>query len=125
MRYYQLTYLLSPELKKEEVEKIENELKSFFQKEGIFDKIEPPLKRGLFYPIKKKNEALLGSIYFYLETQKIKMLEKKLKNEEKILRYLITGEKAPKKIKVEKKTAKPKKVELKEIEKKIEEILGE
>jgi ribosomal protein S6 len=125
IRYYQLAYLLSPELKKEEIEKIQQNLTSFLEKEGVLDKVETPLKRTLFYPIKKKTEAFLGAVYFYLEPEKIKEFERKLKGEEKILRYLIVSEKAPKKIKVEKKIAKPKKVELKEIEKKIEEILGE
>jgi ribosomal protein S6 len=125
MRYYQLAYLISPELKKEDVERVQKDLISFFEKEGVLDKVEEPLKRTLFYPIKKKTEAFLGAIYFYLEPEKIKVLEKKLRKEEKILRYLIVSEKAPKKIKVEKKVKKPEKVELAEIEKKIEEILGE
>jgi len=125
IRYYQLAYLLSPELKKEEIEKVQKDLTSFFEKEGVLDKVEEPLKRTLFYPIKKKTEAFLGAIYFYLEPEKIKELEKKLKGEEKILRYLIVSEKAPKKIKIEKKIKKPEKVELEEIEKKIEEILKE
>jgi ribosomal protein S6 len=125
MRYYQLAYLLSPELKKGEVENIQKHLTTFFEKEGILDKVEEPLKRTLFYPIKKKTEAFLGTVYFYLDPEKIDELEKKLKEEEKILRYLIVSEKAPKKIKIEKKIKKPEKVELKEIEKKIEEILGE
>jgi ribosomal protein S6 len=125
IRYYQLAYLLSPELKKEEIESIQNDLTSFLEKEGVLDKVETPLKRTLFYPIKKKTEAFLGAIYFYLESEKIKDLEKKLKGEEKILRYLIVTEKAPKKIKIEKKVKKPEKVELEEIEKKIEELLKE
>jgi ribosomal protein S6 len=125
IRYYQLAYLLSPELKKEEIESIQNDLTSFLEKEGVLDKVETPLKRTLFYPIKKKTEAFLGAIYFYLESEKIKDLEKKLKEEEKILRYLIVTEKAPKKIKIEKKVKKPEKVELEEIEKKIEELLKE
>jgi small subunit ribosomal protein S6 len=125
IRYYQLAYLLSPELKKEEIENIQNDLTSFLKKEGVLDKVETPLKRTLFYPIKKKTEAFLGAIYFYLESEKVKDLDKKLKREEKILRYLIVSEKAPKKIKIEKKVKKPEKVELEEIEKKIEELLKE
>jgi len=123
--YYQLAYLISPELKKEEIEKLQKDLTSFFEKEGVLDKVEQPLKRTLFYPIKKKTEAFLGAIYFYLETEKIKELEKKLKEKEEILRYLIVSEKAPKKIKIEKKLKKPEKVKLEEIEEKIEEILKE
>jgi ribosomal protein S6 len=125
IRYYQLAYLISPELKKEEIENLQKDLTSFIEKEGILDKVETPLKRTLFYPIKKKTEAFLGAIYFYMESEKVKVLDKKLKGEEKILRYLIVSEKAPKKIKVEKKIKKPEKVELEEIEKKIEEILKE
>jgi len=120
-----LAYLISPELKKEEIEMVQKDLTSFIEKEGVLDKVETPLKRTLFYPIKKKTEAFLGAIYFYLEPQKIKDLERKLKEEEKILRYLIVSEKTPKKIKIEKKLKKPEKVELEEIEKKIEEILKE
>jgi len=123
--YYQLAYLISPELKKGEIEKLQKDLISFFEKEGVLDKVEQPLKRTLFYPIKKKTEAFLGAIYFYLETEKIKELEKKLKEKGEILRYLIVSEKAPKKIKIEKKLKKPEKVKLEEIEKKIEEILKE
>jgi ribosomal protein S6 len=124
-RYYQLAYLTSPELTKEEVEKIQNDLTSFLEKEGVLDKVETPLKRTLFYPIKKKNEAFLGAIYFYLQSEKLKEFEKKLKEQEKILRYLIVSEKAPKKIKIEKKVKKPEKVGFEEIEKKIEELLKE
>lgn len=126
MRYYQLTYLLSPELSKEEMKKVEEKLMNLLQKEGGgFDKFDVPLKRSLFYPIKKFKEVFLGSLYFFIETENLKNLEKGLKSEEKILRYLITSEKAPKKIPIIKKVVKPKKVELKEFEKKLEEILGQ
>jgi len=125
IRYYQLAYLLSPDLTKEEIEKIQKELTSFCEKEGILDKVEEPLKRMLFYPIKKKTEAFLGAIYFYLVPEKVKLLDRMLKENKEILRYLIVSEKSPKKPKIEKKVAKPKKVELKEIEKEIEKILKE
>lgn len=125
MRYYQLAYLISPQLSKEEIKKVEEEIKELFKKEeGIIDRVETPLKRSLFYPIKKFKEAFLGSCYFFLEPEKIKVLEKKLKEKKEILRFLIVSEKAPKKIPILKKLEKPKKVELKELEKKLEEILG-
>lgn len=126
MRYYQLAFLLSPQLSKEEIEKIEKEIKEILEKEeGIVEKMESPLKRSLFYPIKKFKEAFLGDCYFFLEPEKLKNLEKKLKEKKEILRYLITSEKAPKKIPTAKKPTKPKKVELKDLEKKLEEILGQ
>jgi small subunit ribosomal protein S6 len=126
MRYYQLTCLISPELEKEELKKIEEKIMELLKKEGgIFDKLDPPLKRSLFYPIKKFREAFLGSCYFFLEPENLKKIEEKLKSEDKILRFLITSEKAPKKIPLPKKKLKPRKVELKEFEKKLEEILGQ
>jgi ribosomal protein S6 len=126
MRYYQLTYLISPELEKEELKKIEEKIMELLKKEGgIFDKLDSPLKRSLFYPIKKFREALLGSCYFFLEPESLKSIKEKLKSEDKILRFLITSEKAPKKIPLPKKRARPRKVELKEFEKKLEEILGQ
>jgi small subunit ribosomal protein S6 len=126
MRYYQLAYLLSPQLGKEEIKKIEDTIIELLKKEGgVFDKSDPPLKRSLFYPIKKFKEAFLGSCYFFLEPGNLKNLKEKLESEEKILRFLITSEKAQKKIPLPRKEIKPKKVELKEFEKKLEELLGE
>lgn len=126
MRYYQLSYLLSPKIEKKKINEIEKEISSFLEKNGgILEKIEEPLKRTLFYPIKKFKEAFLGSVYFFLEPEMIKELEKKLKEKNEILRFLVLSEKAPKKVPSPKKVTKPKKVELKEFEKKLEEFLGQ
>lgn len=126
MKYYQLTYLISPELKKEEIEKVEKKIASFLKEEsGILDKSDSPLMRSLFYPIKKFRKAFLGSCYFFLEPEKLNSLEKKLKAETNILRYLLTSEKPPKKIPSFKKIEKPKKVELEDLEKKLKEVLGQ
>ena len=76
----------------------------------------------------QKNPSFLA-LEFYSESEKIQELEKKLKADS--LRYLILAKKLPKKIteiskKPERIISKPKpKVELAEIEKKLEEILGE
>lgn len=125
MKYYQLAYLLSPQLNTQELQEIEKEITSYIEKEGILDKVENPLKRNLFYPIKKFKEAFLGSIYFFLEPAKLKDFEKKIKKEERILRFLITVEKSPKELPKEKKIRKPKKVEIEDLDKKLEEILGQ
>lgn len=126
MRYYQLAYLLSPNLTKEEMKTIEEKIVSLLEKEGgVLDRKEPPLKRSLFYEIKKFKEAFLGSIYFFIETDGLKILEKKLKEEQGVLRFLIVSEKAPKKLPPAKKVVKPKKVEITEFEEKLKEIVGE
>ena len=83
------------------------------------------------YPVRKKssNGAYLSTLNFHLDPEKLGSLEKKLKSEQKILRYLILKKKILKKIpeiliEKPKRIVRPK-VELKEIEKKLEEMLGE
>lgn len=130
MRLYELTYLLSPDLSGEELKSSEEEISTLIQKEGGFlNEVNFAVKKKLVFPIKKKREAFLINLNFHLPPEKLEILEKKLKSEKKILRYLILSKKLPKKIseilvKKPKKIVKPK-VELKEIEKKLEEILGE
>jgi ribosomal protein S6 len=82
------------------------------------------IERKTAYPIKKEEEVFLVSLDFNFSPEKIKDLEKKLKEENKILRYLILV-KEKKEKPAEKETLKKKKVELKEIEKKLKEILEE
>ena len=89
-----------------------------------------PIKKRLFSPIKRRSQAYITTLNFHLEPEKLTNLEKKLKSENQILRYLILVKQLPKKVeiptKIPKKVIRPKpKVELKEIEKKLEEILGE
>ncbi len=90
-------------------------------------------KTRVLYPAQKEKEALLLSLDFQLNPEGLENLERKLKAESQILRYLLIAKKIPaateiaeKSSRFPKKIVKPKsKVELKEIEKKLEEILGE
>ena len=134
MKTYELTYLIAPENSTEDIESLRDKIKTFIQeKGGSINKANYPTKRILAYPIKKQREAFLADLVFLLEPLKLPELEKKLKTEKQILRHLIITKKISKetlKPKVKpKKILKPKtkeaKVELKEIEKKLEEILGE
>lgn len=149
MKLYELTYLISPDLSEEELKNFSGKISNFIQEEtGTLEKTTGPSKKKLGYPIKKKEEAFLVALNFSLNPEKLGNLEKKLKAENQILRYIILTKKAPEKTlrpkltslelaskeaspKIKKlpevppKITKPKKVELKEIDKKIEEILGE
>jgi len=130
MRFYELTYLISPEVSKDELRELREKINSIIQKEGgVLNEASLPMKRDLAYPIQKQKEAFFINLNFYFEPEKMKNLEKELKSEKKILRYLILAT-TPIKVPLAKerkmsKPKKPKKVELKEIEKKLEEILGE
>jgi len=137
MRLYELIYLISPELSDQELKTFTQKITGFIQEEGGFlETIKNPDKRKLEYLIKKKGTAYSVFLNFYLNPEKLERLEKKLKEENQILRYLILTKKpspvlatktlASKPAKILKRKiwpAKPK-VELKEIEKKLEEILG-
>lgn len=143
MKNYELTCLISPEIDENELTSFSEQVNSFIQEAGgILDKNQKIIKKRLGYQIKRENAAYLSALTFQLAPEKLAILEKKLKTEPRILRYLISTkkplkEKRPPRIK-KGKAAVPKleksktvlrqpppKTELKEIEKKLDEILSE
>ena len=130
MKFYELTYLISPELSEAEIKNIQQKIDSFIQsKEGLLGTSIQPERIDLSYPIRKKAQAYLASLSFYLKSEDLKNLEKEVKSESNILRFLISVKKKPKEVKVSKRTLtkkpeKEKKAELKDIEEKLDEILG-
>ena len=132
MKIYELAYLISPEISESELKDFQEKINSLIQQEGgILNRTSSPTKKELAYPVKKKNEAFLTNLNFSLEPAKLESLEKKVRSEKKILRYLILTKPRTKKILVrtkklpKKPIPKEKKVELKEIEKKLKEILDQ
>ena len=147
MKHYELTYLITPELSEENVRAFQEKVIVLIKdEEGILEEVKVPLSRKLAYPIKKTGEPLkytsayLAVLNFQLNPEKISALEKKLKSENQILRYLLLTKRPSRKVEfiarrivvpkteiIEKPkvSEEEKKVELKEIEKKLEEILNE
>ena len=134
MKYYQLTYLVSPDLSEQEVKSFQERINSLLQDEGgKIGESKNPIRKELEYPIRGKNKAYFFDLDFYLKPGNLKDLENKLKKESPILRHLITEKKllkieVPKKVKSKlkpKKIKKKKKVKLEKIEEKLDEILGE
>ena|SRR3989344_2403838 len=141
MKIYELTYLISLEATGEELRSLQERISSFIaEKQGIINRTEEVVKKKLGYPVKKQTMAYLAGLNFHLEQGKIKDLEEKIKAENQILRYEIISKKPVKITKTPRRfrlraimpaegiktvPEKPKKVEIKEIEKKLEEILGE
>jgi len=124
MRYYELTCLISSELSLEEINSFQEKIISYVQEEkGILVKVD--------LPSKKRGGFTLFGLNFQLNPEGIEGLEKKLKADKQIIRYFIITKKVPKGGKITKKPLRvPKKiqepkVELEEIEKKLNEILGE
>ena len=140
MKLYELAYLILPDSSEEELNAIQEKINTGVQEEkGILSEINKPTKKILAYPIKKTMQAFLGSVNFQLNPENLSNLDKKLRNEEKIIRYLIITKK-PKKLiterirkpikKFESSTIKAdfprkEKARLETIEQKLEEILKE
>jgi ribosomal protein S6 len=122
MRNYELTYLISSGLSEEELKRFQEKIISLIQEVGgTLGETKEPIRKKVAY---------LATLNFHLSPEKLDSLEKRLKSENQIIRYMILVRKAPKKVLEvaikSKKIIKPEpKVELKEIEKKLEEILDE
>lgn len=139
MKDYQLTYFISSDLTEEEAKAFQGKITALIQEEGGFlGERSTLLKKRLAYPIAQQNQAYLTVLNFQLSPEKLPSLEKRLKEENEILRYLIVAEaparetlppvrREPKPVPTvpSSRELKEKKVELKEIDKKIEEILEE
>lgn len=135
MKSYELTFLISGNLSEEEAKQFQDKVTSLIQTEGgILADRGTILKKKLAYPIKKQIQVFLAILTFQLEPIKLFPLEKKLKLENQILRYLILIKRPVKEMPVRRKKVseiapliekkKREKTELKDIEKKLEEILG-
>lgn len=132
MKKYELAYLISPEFNSEDIQKIQGEVESFIVENGgeILSKKIDPAKRELGCEIDDKKDALLASFIFIIDSSKIIEIKKMIDDKKSILRHILVFKDAIRKKKEKIKENKPErkvfeKVELKEIDKKIEEILNE
>ncbi len=137
---YELNLLLSPHFSEKELGDYIDQICLFIGEKAAIETKKEPKKIKLAYPVKKEKEAFLFEVFFKTEPEKLKEIEKKIKEEENVLRFIIISksefEFKPKIPVIQKekiltkrreKISPPKKekVELKEIDKKIEEILQE
>ena len=139
-KQYETTFILSPELKEAEIGLFEEEIKATLEKlGGTIKKKGAPEKRNLAYPIKKFQSGYYLTVNFLLGPEKLGELNSGLKHKKEILRHMVVFSPegvpvAPKKKaepKIEKREEKPMekkekkgKIQLEEIDKKLEEILG-
>lgn len=139
---YEIAYLLSPSVPEEEVLTRAGKISALIEEQkGVTRHLQQPRKHRLSYAIKKERNAYFGWTTFRLMPEHIAGLEKKLKSESSLLRYLIVEEetrlKAPvfrtpvAKPGMPKTTAIPReaeaakeKLDLEALDKKLEEILG-
>ena len=132
MTNYELTYLISPKISEEEIQAASQGIVSYIEEQGgvLSGAQSKPLKKFLGHPIEDNTMAYIGTLLFSLAPEKTKSLEEKLKQEKQILRVMLITKPEKERLnfrKIRKKFApnvvNKQKVELKEIDKKIEEIL--
>ena len=151
-RNYEITFILSPNLKEEEINSLEEEIKKAINNlNGVLKKQDRTEKKKFAYPIKKFEFGYYLSINFLLGPEKLQDLMPIFKHNESILRLMIASieqptvrqKEAPKKKKIKTESAKIKelttsasakittdkksaesKPKLEDIDKKLEEILG-
>lgn len=127
MHFYELTYLMRPDLTEKELREERESIANLITKNGgILNEVNLPKKIRLAFPIQKMKEGFLADLNFFLERGKLKEIEKGLKSNGKIVRFLILRKKGERPM-VEIQRLKPKKekVSLEEIDKKLKEILKE
>lgn len=145
LKKYELTYLASPDFSEEEIKTYSEKIAGFVADEnGLQENQISPQKRVLAYNINGKSSAFLTTIIFKIASESLEKLEKKLRAEDRILRYILIVKK-PRKEKInlrakahreKRKTAlaeksgmekirESRKAEIKDIDKKIEEILNQ
>jgi ribosomal protein S6 len=145
MKNYELSYLISPDSSTEEAEALNAGITSYIQKEGgLILKSEVPVSKFLGYTIKKQRSALWVNIEFSTEPEKIALINDYIKKETKVLRYLLVIKKPKRQVKerrerkeqtpapeiekqekVVKSEKSDKKVDIQDIDEKLNEILGE
>lgn len=146
-KLYEISFFIDPDIKEEEVSAYAQKIKDFIvELGGDISKEQPIQKKKLAYQIKKAKQGYFGSMLFNLAPENLKTLDKKLKLEDFVLRYLVIAadknylaqmKKQEEEIKEKfqritqpseggtKKTIKAEdKTKLEEIEKKLEELLG-
>lgn len=87
---YEITYLIDPSLAEAEIEAENMKIQGLVvERDGIISQSFAPLKKRLFYPVKKQNQAYLGTFYFSIAAEKMPELKKALQLYSSILRFLI------------------------------------
>jgi len=148
MKTYELTYIVSPELSSEQAEAKAKEIESVISSgQGVIVKQSAPTAKTFSYPISKTASGFLGVIEMQIEPEKIQELGLMIAKDTKIIRHMLTIKKAQKARKMrrprassvvttleqkveEKVSEKPAtteskpKVELKDIEQTLDEILS-
>lgn len=89
MNQYYLTLVLKPDLEEKERKELLDDIEKNLKTEKSKVKLDEWGPRGLSYPIKKQNTGFYVHFEFATEPENVKGLDKTLKIEENLLRYLL------------------------------------
>lgn len=90
MRSYEMMLAINPQLEDEKLDSLLNKVKKVVKKaKGEVTKIDKWGKRKLAYEIKDFNEAIYVVLKFNADEKKISELERVMKLEERVIRYLL------------------------------------
>ncbi len=128
MKPYEITYLIVPSLTAEEAGLFHEEVKKIITKNnGLLGSEQVPTKKTLAYPIKKSSEGYLSSVDFNASPEEAKKIAESVKKEKNVLRHILIGKQIKKKDEEgprrKRRSLKPEKASLKEIDEKLDDIL--
>lgn len=90
MRSYEMMLAINPQLEDEELDNLLNKVKKFVKDtKGEVTKLDKWGKRKLAYEIKDFDEAIYVVLKFNADEKKISELERVMKLEERVIRYLL------------------------------------
>ena len=91
MRNYELAYIVDPEVEEKALPEIEDKVKGWVEATGgVISNVDRWGKRRLAYPIQKKKEGYYFILQLELPLQAGVEIEREMRLNEQILRYMIT-----------------------------------
>jgi small subunit ribosomal protein S6 len=92
MRNYEIAFIADPEMDEQSLKTLEDKVRAAIESSGgQVTKVDPWGRRRLAYPIRKKNDGYYVFIEAELPPQAGKTLERDLRFNEQILRFMITS----------------------------------
>lgn len=89
-KLYEMALVFDGDIKEEDIAGYAQKIKEFISElAGNITKEQTIQKKRLAYPVKKAKQGYFGFMLFELEPANLKALDKKLKLEEYLLRYLV------------------------------------
>lgn len=89
-RNYDIGFIINPELTEEEIKKVINSITTVIEENGgVIEKLDEWGRKRLVYPIQKHKEGVYTFIYAELTGDVVEKIERRLKLNEKIIRFIV------------------------------------